>query len=245
MIIFDEKKHAEQIIAYGYSNDEYVNRDSIILVKYWKYKGFDKHKIEDKLRDALDAYKELYNRNILDNRVKRAMSIGMRYDLLTGITVEILDTEIKLINELKTDQQRRLMFIMLIVWKFWGMKDFRAANKDLIGLTKVKMNNDTFWNNIHQLTKSGLLSMKQFKEKDYYVIDIEQTGKPMLKINDYRDLVYYYFAANEPDRYGKCEKCGKIIEITSNRKMYCRSCWRERERALRKEINRKYYKKRD
>jgi hypothetical protein len=39
----------------------------------------------------------------------------------------------------------------------------------------------------------------------------------------------------------QCENCGVRIETTSNRSKFCDSCWKQQEKILRKEINRKYY----
>jgi len=35
----------------------------------------------------------------------------------------------------------------------------------------------------------------------------------------------------------------KLIKPKSNRQKFCRSCWREKERELRKDINKRYYNK--
>ena len=32
-------------------------------------------------------------------------------------------------------------------------------------------------------------------------------------------------------------------ETTSNRQKFCRNCWKEKEKELRKDINKRYYKK--
>src|SRR5690606_22847270 len=41
----------------------------------------------------------------------------------------------------------------------------------------------------------------------------------------------------------QCECCGERIEVTNNRVKYCEECWSDKEREIRKEINRKYYEK--
>lgn len=39
----------------------------------------------------------------------------------------------------------------------------------------------------------------------------------------------------------QCESCGKRIQVKTNRSKYCDRCWEEREKEIRKEINKKYY----
>lgn len=41
-------------------------------------------------------------------------------------------------------------------------------------------------------------------------------------------------------RYKKCEKCGKLIEQTSNHRKYCPTCWKEEKKKLWKEASKKY-----
>jgi len=232
LIIFDEKEYAEYIIANGYKNEKYITGDNIILVKYWKYKGLNEKEIKRELGKLMSKYQYLYNSKILDSKIKKAMGIGMRYELVTGKVVEVFDKEIELINQLKTIEQRKMMFVLLVMWKFRGMKSFRIKNKDLMDLAKTKLYNKIFWDNIFQLTQSGMLSMKQYRNKDYYVVNIKEEGKAVIKISNYKNLIYYYLALSKPESYSYCKQCIAPIKLTSNRKMYCREC--------RKEIWRKY-----
>ncbi|NMA31161.1 MAG: hypothetical protein GX941_05080 [Candidatus Methanofastidiosa archaeon] len=242
MIIFDEKKYAENLLRNGYKNRKYINNDNIILVKYWKYKGFNKEKIKKKLKAFMEEYQNLFNSDIIDIKINRAMKIGMNYDLSTGITIDILDNEIEEINKLDKIELRKMMFILLVVWKFRGMpKRFRMTNIDIIKLSEVNLYHNAFWDCIFEITKSGLLSMKQYKNKDYYVVNMKQKGNIIFQISNFTNPIDYYMQLIEPENYKKCEECGVVIKITSNRKTYCDSCWREIERELRKEINKKYY----
>ena len=74
MIIFDEKKYAENLLRNGYQNRKYINNDNIILVKYWKYKGFNKEKIRKKLKAFMEEYQNLFNSDIILR--KRAMKFN-------------------------------------------------------------------------------------------------------------------------------------------------------------------------
>lgn len=230
MIVFDELKYAEDILRNGYKNKENVNFDNIILVKYWKYRGFTENVIRKQLKLTMNEYQNLFNRDILDYKVNRAIRIGMKYDLLTNVTVEITDKEIDLINTLETIELRKIMFILLVIWKFKGMpKRFRVSNKDLMDLSGVKVNSDTFWNYIYQITQTKMLSMVEYKNKSYYRIHIDVDGNLLFKISNYDNLINYYLRLIEPNKYKECEECGAVIKITSNRVKYCKRCWKEKQ----------------
>lgn len=228
MIIFDELKYAENIIKNGYKGKKYVSYDNIILVKYLKYKGWSEIEIRNFLRNMMVDYEYLFNRNILERKINRAMNKGMKYDLLTGIDVEITDGEIKLINSLDKIELRKMMFVLLVVWKFRGMpKRFKISNEDLMKLSQVRVNNSTFWNYIYQITQTKMLSMVEYKNKSYYRIHIDTFEEnSILKINDFDNIIYYYLSLVEPEKYSLCKECGKIIKLTSNRQKYCRDCWK-------------------
>lgn len=51
--------------------------------------------------------------------------------------------------------------------------------------------------------------------------------------------IYFYIIWAKTVKINKCEVCGKRIEVSSNRQKYCNKCWKEKERELRKEINKK------
>ena len=245
MIIFDEKKYAENLLRNGYQNRKYINNDNIILVKYWKYKGFNKEKIRKKLKAFMEEYQNLFNSDIVDIKINRAMKIGMNYDLSTGITIDILDNEIEEINKLDKIELRKIMFILLVVWKFRGMpKRFRLIHKDIMDLSELKIHYDTFWGYIHEIINFGLLFMRQYRNKDYYVVNFKQNGNIIFQINNFTNPIDYYMQLIEPENYKKCEECGVVIKITSNRKTYCDSCWREIERELKRDWKREFDKSR-
>lgn len=244
MIIFDESKHAEDIIINGYKNKKNVNIDNIILVKYWKSKGLDEQSIRKLLKNMMKEYQYLFNRNILDYKVNRAIKIGIKYDLRTGIVVNITDKEIEMIRSLDKIELQKMMFVLLVVWKFNGKPQrFKINNVDLMNLSKVWVNNNTFWKYIYMLTQSKMLSMVEYKNKSYYKVHIDCDGDSAIQISNYDNLVYNYLVLLEPERFTECEKCGVLIKITSNRIKYCRKCWRNKEKNLRKNINKRYYNK--
>lgn len=51
---------------------------------------------------------------------------------------------------------------------------------------------------------------------------------------------YYGLKRGKNKRYKRCKECGKLIEKTSNKKMYCQDCAIKRERKRKREIAYKY-----
>ena len=76
-----------------------------------------------------------------------------------------------------------------------------------------------------------------------YLYRKRNTNKKRVLWGSFGDVILENIKYNL-DGTKQCEVCGKRIEVSSNRQKYCDKCWKEKERELRKEINKKYYKKR-
>jgi len=247
LIIFDEKKYAENLLLNGYKNIKYISYDNIVLVKYWKYLGLQENEIRKKLKDFMIEFQEIYSSDISDSKIDRSIKIGMQYYLYTDITVNINDKEIELINTLETMELRKMMFILLLVWKFKGKPQrFKLSNVDLMKLSEVKVNNNTFWEYINKITEIKMISLVAYDNKDYYTINFDlddDVNENVLSINNYSNPIYYYMNLIEPEKYKNCEECGVLIRLGNNRSKYCRDCWKVIERKLSKETSRKYRNK--
>lgn len=229
MIIFDEKKYAENLIKNGYKNIKYIAMDNIILVKYWKSLSNTEEEIKKKLRLFMVKFQELFNDNIIKYKLESAMKVGMKYDLLTNIEVNITQNEIEQIQILDTIELQKIMFILIIVCKFKGSpKRFRISNTDLMSLSGVKVNGNTFWDNIYKITKTKMLVMAEYKNKSYYQINLSEDGESIIHIDKFDNIIDYYMSIVEPDKYIDCE-CGMPFCPTNNRQKYCKSCWKEKQ----------------
>jgi len=245
LIVFDEKKYAENLLLNGYKNIKYICFDNIILVKYWKYLGLQEDEIKIKLKDFMIGFQELYSIDTSNSKIDNAIKIGMQYDLSTDIDVQINNKEIELINKLETIELRKMMFILLLVWKFRGKpKRFKLNNIDLLRLSEVKVNNNVFWDYINEITKSQMLSMIAYQNKDYYTInfDLESEdnidNKVVFCINNFNNPIYYYMSLIEPEKYKTCEECRVVIKVISNNHKYCPICWKEHRKEQQKKWDR-------
>lgn len=61
--------------------------------------------------------------------------------------------------------------------------------------------------------------------------------------SSFGDVLVENLKKNVDVKYIYCEKCGVLTEMTSNRSKYCATCWKKKEKKIRKKINQKYYNK--
>ena len=227
MIIFDEKKYAEDLLKNGYKNKKRVCLDNIILVKYFKYLGYSEEEIKNKLRELMKDFKYLYNSNILEYEVKKAYSLGYKYNLVFDKVVNITQKEIDTINSIDDLELRKILFVLLVIWKFRDKQKFMISNNNLKKLANVKCKNSVFWDYLHKLHDLGYLKAFVYKCKPYYKLYIEEGGDVVLSIKNYNDIISYYLSIVYPEEYTHCAICGMPIKQTSNRRKYCSSCWKE------------------
>lgn len=245
MIIFDEKFHAENLIKNGYKNNKYIGFDNIILVKYWHSLGLQEKEITNNLRQFMIEFQNLFNDNIIKYKIDKAIEVGLKYKLLTGVSVDILESEIEQIKSLEMIELQKMMFVFLLVWKFKGKPQrLRITNTDIMNLARVKVKNDVFWDYIYKITQTKMLSMVEYKNKSYYRINILEEGNVILHIEKFDNIIDNYLSLVEPEKYQNCEKCGDLIEQVNNRQKYCKSCWKEVERELKRNWKREYDKSR-
>lgn len=130
-----------------------------------------------------------------------------------------------------------------IINKYLGLdikKHFMFANID-----------DEKYNNIAYTYQQIKLKLLEINPNAYYVTDVLVKYLYKEKRSQYKDTLWLCFGdiivenikRNVKVKYIYCEKCGTLVEQKNNRHMYCDKCWKERERELRTEINKKYYQK--
>lgn len=240
MIVFDELKYAEEILKNGYKNKKYINFDNIILVKYWKYKGLNEKEIKNKLKDFMKDFQNLYNDNIINYKIYRALEIGMKFDLEFNKIVQIYRSEIDTINSLTNIDMQKILFVLLVVWKFKDKNKFRITNSDILKLAEVKCNNNKFWDYLHKLSSTGYVSLFEYKNKDYYKVDILEEGDIVFSINNFDNIINYYLSYLYPEEYKNCIQCNIPIKITTGNKKYCKECAKRIEKERQKEKWHKY-----
>ena len=78
------------------------------------------------------------------------------------------------------------------------------------------------------------------------VLFIDKESEIIAEINNFDNLTeqLYTILNKYSNNEIYCVRCGKIIKSTSNRTKYCPECWKEEERKLRVDINKRYYEKR-
>src|SRR5690606_5303385 len=190
--------------------------------------------------DFMIDFKYMYNSDIVPYNVHKALKHGLKYPLVFDKIVNITQKEIDTINSIDDLELRKILFVLLVIWKFRDKQKFMISNNNLKKLAKVKCKNSVFWDYLHKLHNLGYLKAFVYKCKPYYKLYIEEGGNVVLNIKNYDDIISYYLSMIYPEEYTYCAICDMPIKRTSNRRKYCSSCWKEVWRKYNAEKQKEY-----
>lgn len=248
MIILNEKKYIESVIEKGEVSSkpsETIN----LMVKYYKYLGFKKNEVYEKIHEYLLKNYKPYNKVKWEDTINKYIETNFKkgYELIEIDFIPITDKEVDKIKTLKSKRLERLAFTMLVIAKMNNMvsdKNNGWVNKKDKEIFKHA--------NIRTSIKEQCLLLNDLKTKEFIefsqrvdntnnkVLFIEE-GVAVIKIDDMRNLGYIYDDFVGYGKFKKCEICGEVIKNTSKTKIpkYCDGCIKEKQ----KEWDREYRNK--
>ena len=173
--------------------------------------------------------------------------------LVKEVNIKITKDELESIVALKNDHLETLAFGILVIQKINNLKFGKKSNyfnmklKDYyFEITKVARNKEKQNKALGSLVEANWITLppiEKFGETDgFYLncIDLDIKDKDAEIITgDFReiDLIYKKWK-NDGKGIGVCEECGRFIELTGNRTIYCKSCAKIKKNEQIKEIMR-------
>jgi hypothetical protein len=257
-LIFDEKKYALNLLKNGFSTS-YINfNDLCILAKYFKYIGKNKTQIRKNLQDFCIKFGQEYNEVLFRDRLEKAIRQSQKYGIRIPIDINVTETELEKIKSVGDYKRQKILFVMLVIAKYFKYTDSRLQDKrkrvntnfyvnenfiDILELANVNIQRLERRDILYDLEQSGLISTKGNKDGNvYFLINfIDEESDVAIVINNIDNIVKFYPVY--------CENCGKIIRDKSKMHMLCRDCYekdlKERRRNFSKESMRRIRDKND
>lgn len=237
MIIFDEKKHAEQMIKKGFLTNHKNVYELFILAKYYFYINNNKKDVKDLLIEFCKKHKEYFNLDEWYKIINRTVSLAEQSKLITGKTVKITKNELNVIQQLEDLREQKLAFTMLVLYKFHDYKKFKVTLKDLFELSDLNSVNTNYKTKLlHSLNKKGLIDIDTKGRR--WVNFSNNKGSVEIVINNFYNFIFYYLQYIGEEKFKKCNNCGCLIKIKNNYMKYCINC--SYEKRLKRQ--RKYMK---
>lgn len=250
--IFYEKERAEWLLENGFSSFMSYS-DLLILAKYFKHMGKNRTQIRKSLLTFCIKYNPDFNdvlsRRIIDSVIESSQKYGLRVRFDVPITQIEIDT-IKLLQDYKKE---KIVFVMLVLAKYFRLNDMRLKKKveskyddrfyvnekltDIIKMAQISVQKQERQKIIHELTLSGLVEPTY--NGDYRIMFADIESKPIFFVTNLNDIGSFY-AFN-------CQKCGKALERKAKRHNLCDGCYslarKEKENARLREHMREVRRK--
>ena len=244
MIIFDEKKYAERILRnkeYGTLKNQGQERCAIV-----RYLKFDKGYSDEDILNVLskipmhggDALTKQHKNEIYSRIIEKAP----KYEYVKDIEVKIYKSELDIINSIKNENCRNLLFCSLVYYK-WGQHIFsknfysKVSERDMVleddeNISKIskimKLRKDERFALYRELYLKKYYIQDIIKSKNYFYIPFaKDDGEDVvMTINSYGNILGELYLYNKEQGYKRCENCGEVIKKNNNKQKYCNNCSR-------------------
>lgn len=245
MLVFDEKKYAEDIIKNKkYNTIKNQGRERCILVRYLTYIGYDESEIRNQLSKipmSGGEYLTSKNKELIYSKI---INKANEYEFINGISINIYQCELDIIMSLEDTYARHLLFIYLVYYK-WGVQvnhlRFYSKKNDIMmviennsdlwklaGLSKLRVSDR--YRICNMLYRKELYKIDNFKTCNYIYIPFAITGQtskePTITISNYSNILGEIMIYENPDEYKRCVICGEVIKKSRSPKKYCLNCGR-------------------
>ena len=253
-IILNEKQMLERSLNEGYIDEKSTNTIKL-LAKYYFSIGQDRNQTIDSVENFME--KHYLNFNIIDwqKTIKNCVKNVYRHNNFTLLDINkiiIYQEELDIIKEINNLRLEKLTFVLLVYSQIYNQMNKNDSNwvnsslKDIFSDTKMAVSTKEKGLMINKLVDMKLIEISRIVDcTNIKVLFTKTSGEIVLEITDFRDFVLEYLKLIG-ENIGVCEgnDCGRLIQINSNSQKFCRGCWKEKERELKRDWKREYDKSR-
>lgn len=240
MLVFDEKKYAEDIITNNkYNTIKTQGKERCILVRYLTNLNYPISDIKDVLRKIPMSGGEFLSDKEKDIIFDKIISKANEFEFITGVVVNIYKKEMDIITSLDDEYARNLLFVYLVYYK-WAVQVSHLNFYSKVNDAKMALeNNNDIWK-LASLSKlrvadryrlcnllfvQGLYKVDNFKSHNYiYLPFVENSGDIVITISNYENILGELSMYLKPNEFKRCCVCGTVIKKTRSPKKYCTSC---------------------
>ena len=160
--------------------------------------------------------------------------------------VPIYENELKVIESLPNDRQKKLMFTFFALARYmdcdgWINKKTSKGISEAFKLANVTLTSDKRNKLLHELYSNGYIYLGKKVDNLNIKVQLDDSGEVVYKVKEFNNIGNQYIG-NFKKGYKQCKCCGKKIRIKSDKDYstkYCDKCSYEKH----KEINRNSMKK--
>ena len=253
MLIFDEKKYAENLLkSKEFKTYRQKDIERYILIRYLSSIGMKEEDIKKQLAKFPFAGCEYLDKTEISYLYDKILQKALSRPLVSGIEVDIYESEMEVIESVEDFDARKLLFVLLIYYKWASQQSCLKFFSRYNNVDMVITNDLDIWKNAgimglrvseryklcNKLIEKGLYVEDNFKANNYFYLPFcQKNGKIAIKITNYDNILGELLYFEDKNHYKRCSNCGIVITKTRSPKKYCSNCARE----IKNKQNLKYY----
>lgn len=216
-----------------------------LIAKYYYSNDFDSIKLSEIVKSKLLEfdlfnYQEYKYHNKIMNICNGLYNGEITTEFKERDCIPIYENELILINELKNDRQKKIMFTFFAVARYmecdgWINKKNSKGISEVFKLANVTLTSEKRNELLHELYVGGYITFGKKVDNLNIKVNLDDTGDVVYKVVDFNNLGNQYIG-NFKKGYKQCKKCGKRIKDTGNKKMYCDKCAKEKEKDRKRQM---------
>ena len=227
----NERKVAEQAIQSGTYRDK--TKDILSLLARYYYHIMQIHRkkqIFEFINMWMQRYYKNYNVNEWSDLINLYIDNAKKYPLTQIDCIPVTEAEMKSIQSVEGDKQRRLAFTALVLAKYGNLRNEKnngwimVESYQLFKRAEIHESVENSYLLLHDLCKAGLIEWsKRVDNINFQVKYIQDNGDVVMSVTDLRELGLQYMNYAYGG-YGYCRECGKMFKMTIHNKKYCDDC---------------------
>lgn len=245
----NEKEYIRNILASKKKPDDLSMGYFITLIaKYYFSDELDAEQLSDIVKEKMLAF-DLDNYQEYKYHIKILNICEGLFDYSTDRAfkeieyIPIYENELKFINALSTDKQKKIMFTFFAVARYmdcdgWINKKTSKDISEVFKLANVTLTSDKRNELLHELYVNGYISFGKKVDNLNIRVKLDDSGEIEYKIMEFNNLGNQYIG-NFKNGYKQCRKCGRIIRITGTNNQYCKKCIKEKQLEWQRESMKK------
>ena len=252
-MIFNELEYAKKMLVKGFIGDRYTMELKILAKYYNKKYGLKTDAIKSKLKDFCIKYLPKYNEVLHLEMIIKASKYGVqkKNTLMNIPPIPITKSELDKIESLNDIKLETIAFTALVLSKIDKYRPKKKNNKkneyhcnnlqEMFINSKVRSDKEQREDYIRKLSVTELFDLTVFTTLKINFVD--ESEDPELRICKYENFVLEYLSY-KGENVEDCIVCCTPFLPNGNRQKFCKICWKERERELKRDWKRGYDKSR-
>lgn len=207
-----------------------------LIAKYYYSEDIDCEKLSDVIKKVLlefnlENYQEYKYHNKIVSICKSIINGNTEKTFKKREFIPIYENELKTVESLKEDKQKKLMFTFFAVARYmdsggWINKKTSKEISEVFKLANVTLNTEKRNELLHELYVDGYIFFGKKVDNLNIKVQLDNSGDIIYKVKEFKNLGNQYIG-NFKKGYKQCQCCGKKYKIKSTMdysSKYCDEC---------------------